>query len=58
MLAAFETFTNWAEPVKKGRFVFDDKEFVASIRKQVGQGRTLSEKQIAALSRLATKYSI
>ena len=58
MLAAFETFTNWAEPVKKGRFVFDDKEFVASLRKQVGQGRTLSEKQIAALSRLATKYSI
>ena len=53
----FDGVTNWAEPVKRGRRVYDDREFVQSIRKQLGQGRTLSPKQIAAMEKLAAKYS-
>ncbi|MBO4491811.1 MAG: type I DNA topoisomerase [Lentisphaeria bacterium] len=53
----FDGVTNWAEPVKRGRRVYDDREFVQSIRKQIGQGRTLSPKQIAAMEKLAAKYS-
>ena len=53
----FDGVTNWAEPVKRGRRVYDDREFVQSIRKQVDQGRTLSPKQVAAMEKLAAKYS-
>ena len=58
LLAAFEKVTQWAEPVKRGRYVYDDKEFVASIRKQASAGKVLSDKQVAALNRLAAKYSL
>ena len=57
LLAVFDGVTNWAEPVKRGRRVYDDREFVQSIRKQIGQGRTLSPKQVAAMEKLAAKYS-
>ncbi len=56
LLAALEKITNWAEPVKKGRRVYDDKEFVESLRSQAGNGRILSPRQIAALKRTAKKY--
>ena len=58
LLQSFEKVTQWAEPVKRGRYVYDDKEFVASIRKQASSGKVLSEKQVAALNRLAAKYSL
>ena len=58
LLRAFENVTQWAEPVKRGRYVYDDKEFVASIRKQASAGKVLSDKQVAALNRLAAKYSL
>ncbi|MBO7152312.1 MAG: type I DNA topoisomerase [Lentisphaeria bacterium] len=47
---------NWEEPVRKGRFSFDDKKFFQSVKKQFDDGKTLSPKQIAALSKLAAKY--
>ncbi len=58
LLNAFSKVQTWAEPVKRGRRVFDDKDFVASIRKQMEQGRTLSDRQLAALQKLAAKYSL
>ena len=46
----------WAEPVKRGRFTFNDKDFYESLRGQFYNGKQLSPKQIAALQKLAAKY--
>ena len=48
--------TEWAEPVKKGRFTYDDKQFYESIAKQHAAGKALSPKQVAAIAKLAEKY--
>jgi DNA topoisomerase-1 len=56
LLQDLEKVTEWAEPVKKGKRVFDDKEFVESIRSQVANGRILSPRQVGALKRTAKKY--
>ena len=49
--------SNWEEPVKKGRRIYNDKTFYESIADQHKNGRKLSDKQIAALKKLADKYS-
>jgi DNA topoisomerase-1 len=46
----------WAAPVQRGRFTFDDKKFYTSVKKQFDEGRTLSPKQLNALEKLAEKY--
>ncbi len=56
LLVALEKVTNWAEPVKKGKRVFDDKEFIESLRSQAKNGKILSPRQIGALKRTAKKY--
>ena len=48
--------TQWAAPVQRGRFTFDDKKFYTSVKKQFDEGRTLSAKQLNALEKLAEKY--
>ncbi len=58
ILEKFSKVTQWAEPVKKGRRTYDDKEFVQSLATQVKNGKVLSEKQIAALLKMAAKYQI
>ncbi|MCK4983747.1 MAG: type I DNA topoisomerase [Victivallaceae bacterium] len=57
LLADLEKITNWAEPVKKGKRVYDDKEFIESLRSQAKNGKILSPRQVAALKRTAKKYS-
>ena len=47
----------WAEPVKKGRRVYDDKEFFNSLASQYASRKSLSPKQVAALKRLSAKYA-
>ena len=47
----------WAEPVKRGRITYNDKSFYESLAKQFAEGRQFSEKQIAALRKLAAKYA-
>jgi hypothetical protein len=49
--------TEWAEPTKKGKRVFDDKAFYESLDSQVRSGRTLSPRQLGALKRIVKKYS-
>ena len=49
--------TEWAEPVKKGRFAFDEKKFFLSVAQQFKDGKQLSEKQINALKKLFDKYT-
>ncbi len=56
MLAQLGRVSAWAEPTKKGRFTYDDKEFYQSLAKQHGNGRQLSPKQLAALKKLVAKY--
>ncbi len=46
----------WKEPEKGARRFFDDKKFFESLRRQSEQGRPLSEKQLAALGKLAERY--
>lgn len=57
ILEEMSKITKWAEPVKKGRRVYDDKEFFDSISNQFSRGKTLSPRQVGALKKLAAKYS-
>ena len=57
LLAALEKVEKWAEPVRKGRFSFDDRKFFLSLKQQYGAGKKLSPKQLAALKKLAAKYT-
>lgn len=57
ILSAFEQVGEWAEPVKRGKRVFDDKEFIDSLSSQFKGKGTLSERQVAALKRTVAKYA-
>ena len=56
LLKQLSEIKEWAPPVQKGRFAFDEKKFFQSISRQVSEGKKLSAKQIAALEKLAAKY--
>jgi outer membrane usher protein FimD/PapC len=56
LLASFEAFEDWKEPVNKGRKVFDDKAFYLSLKDQFKRKLSLSNKQVAALKKLVSKY--
>ena len=58
LLNAFKSFESWNEPtVRRGR-TFSDRDFIASLAKQHAAGKILSEKQVAALERMAAKYNL
>jgi len=50
------TVTEWAEPTKKGRRVYDDKAFYESIESQFNSNRQLSPRQVGAFKKLVGKY--
>ena len=58
LFAKFESVKEWAEPRKIGRMIYDDKAFYESLLKQHKAGKDLSAKQLAALQKLAGKYSL
>ena len=58
LLRELSKVTAWAEPVKRGRRVYDDKDFFDSLMKQKKSGKVLSIKQVEALRKLAAKYGI
>ena len=58
LLEELAKITAWAEPVRRGRRVYDDKEFFDSIMKQKKSGKVLSLKQADAIRKLAEKYGI
>lgn len=58
LLAALEGVTNWNPPVKRGRRTFDDHEFFASVKEQFARKGSLSDKQRAALRRMASRYGL
>ena len=56
LLKNLSSVTKWEAPVKRGRFTVDDKKFFESLNKQFKEKKALSEKQTAALKKLAAKY--
>ena len=46
----------WAPPVSKGRFRFDDRKFAESVMTQYRQKGQVSPKQFAALQKMVSKY--
>jgi len=46
----------WREPAKKGKRVYDDQEFLKSLKTQFRERNVLSEKQYQALRRLVIVY--
>ncbi|HMP88980.1 MAG TPA: type I DNA topoisomerase [Kiritimatiellia bacterium] len=49
--------TEWKEPVKRGNRVWDDKEFFHSLDRQFKQKKSLSPRQVAAMRKMAGRYS-
>ena len=47
----------WEPPVKRGNHTYDDGKFFKSLKRQVEQGRALSESQLAALLKIASRYA-
>lgn len=56
LVEALSKFDKWDAPVSKGRRTYDDKSFFESLKKQHESGKTLSDKQMAALTKLHSKY--
>ncbi|MGE4488466.1 MAG: type I DNA topoisomerase, partial [Kiritimatiellales bacterium] len=56
MLAALEQVKEWAEPVKRGRRTYDDREIVASVREKFAEDGQITQRQQQMLFRLACKY--
>jgi DNA topoisomerase I len=56
LLSALEQITDWAEPVKRGRRIYDDKEIVKSVGEKFGEDGKITERQHQMLFRLACKY--
>jgi len=57
LLAVFDNFTAWHEPITRRGRVYDDRQFIESLRKQKNAGKKLTGKQLIALQNLADKYS-
>ena len=56
LIEALAAVTEWAPAERKGRRTYDDKVFYKSLADQFNSGRKLSDKQLAALKKLAAKY--
>ena len=48
--------TKWKDPVKRGKRVFDDKEFAQSVSDQFKRNGALSPRQRAAISKMLGRY--
>lgn len=56
LLKLMNGVTEWREPSKKGKKVYDDKGFVESLAEQYDRRHSLSSRQIMALKRVAVAY--
>lgn len=57
MLSMLEEVRAWAEPTKRGRQMYSDEKFVASIRAQIEKAeKPVSDRQLDALARLVVRY--
>ena len=56
LLAMAKEITSWREPVKRGKRVFDDREFADSLTNQFSRRKTLTPRQVAALKKMLLSY--
>ena len=56
LLALLDGVKNWKEPARRGRRVYNDAEFVASLRDQYARRSSLSPRQVMALRRVCVNY--
>ena len=56
LLKLMESVTEWREPARKGKKVYDDKGFVDSLAEQFARRHSLSPRQTMALKRVAVAY--
>ena len=56
LLALLDTVKEWKEPVRRGRRVYNDHEFVSSLRDQYARRSSLSPRQVLALRRVCVNY--
>ncbi len=56
LLKALESVREWAEPTKRGKRTYDDREFVASLTTQLDARHFLTERQFDALKRMVRTY--
>ena len=56
LLGLFDAVTEWRPPAKRGKKIYDDKEFVKSLADQYERRQSLSSRQVAALKRVLAVY--
>ena len=56
LLKLLESVTEWKEPARRGRRVYDDKQFCDSLRDQYARRSSLSPRQVLALRRVCVNY--
>ncbi len=56
ILALFDTVKEWRPKAKRGKRVYDDKEFVTSLTEQYARRHSLSPRQLQALKRVVAIY--
>jgi DNA topoisomerase-1 len=56
VLAALEQVKEWAEPVKRGRRTYDERETVQSVREKFAADGQITQRQYQMLFNLACKY--
>jgi len=57
VLALMDNVTEWAEPTKRGKREFNDKTFYESLASQFRSKGALSDRQLAALRKMAARYA-
>jgi len=57
VIAMMESVSEWAEPVKRGKREFNDKTFYESLASQFKGKGALSDRQLAALKKMAARYA-
>ena len=56
LLAMLEEIGTWREPTKRGKRVFDDREFADSLKGQFARRKSLTPRQVAALRKMLVSY--
>ncbi len=56
LLKLLDSITQWKEPARRGRRVYNDAEFAASLRDQYARRSSLSPRQVLALRRVCVNY--
>ena len=57
VLALMGQITQWAEPTKRGKREYNDRSFFDSLESQFKSKGALSERQLAALKKMAARYA-